>query len=145
MLHELDHPAFVEVIEKAADVRVQSVVHLLLQQRIRQRIQRIMLATPRAKPIREAQKVFLVNLVEDGDHGLLDDFVFQGRDPQWTLPPIFFLYVHSSRGQRPIRSPVNPSVKFDESILHAGLILRPRDSVHSRCGFLLQRVKAFPE
>jgi hypothetical protein len=30
MLYELDHPAFVEVIEKAADVSVQNVVHLLL-------------------------------------------------------------------------------------------------------------------
>ena len=101
-----------------------------------------MLATPRAKPVRESQKVFLENLVEDGDHGLLDDLVFQGRDPQWTLPSIFFLYVHSSRGQRPIRSAMNPSVKVDESILQAGLI---RDSVHSRCRFSLQRVKAFPK
>src|SRR5205809_1440152 len=97
MLHELDHPSFVEVIEKAADVSVQNVVHLLLQKRIRQRIQRVMLAAPRAEAIREAQKVFLINLVEDGDHGLLDDLVFQGRNPQWTLPPILFLYVHSSR------------------------------------------------
>src|SRR5437899_3348662 len=96
MLYELDHPAFVEVIEKAADVSVQNVVHLL-QERVRQRIQRVMLAAPRAETIREAQKVFLVNLIEDGDHGLLDDLVFQGRNPQWTLPSIFFLYVHSSR------------------------------------------------
>src|ERR1700739_1224197 len=66
MLYELDHPAFVEVIEKAADVSVQNAVHLLLQKRIRQRIQRVMLAAPRAEAIREAQKVFLVNLVEDG-------------------------------------------------------------------------------
>src|SRR5204863_9460758 len=97
MLHELDHPAFVEVIEEAADVSVQNVVHLLLQERVRQRIQRVMLAAPRAEAIREAQKVFLVNLIEDGDHGLLDDLVFQSRDSQWTLPSIFFLYVHSSR------------------------------------------------
>src|SRR5438046_10503135 len=97
MLHELDHPAVVEVIEKAADVSVQNVVHLLLQERVRQRIQRVMLAAPRAEAIREAQKVFLVNLVEDGDHGMLDDFVFQGRDRQWTLPSILFLYVYSSR------------------------------------------------
>jgi site-specific DNA recombinase len=80
MLHETDHPAFIEVIEKAADVRVQYVVHLLLQQRIGQRIQRTMLATSRAEPIRETQKVFLVNLVEDSNHGLLDNLVFQSRD-----------------------------------------------------------------
>src|SRR5579864_2994051 len=101
------------------------VVHLLLQQRIRQRI---MLAKPRAKPIRESQKVFLVNLVEDGDHGLLDHLVFQGRDPQWTLPPIFFLYAHSPRGQRSIRPRMNPSVEIDEPILQSGLILLPRHS-----------------
>jgi hypothetical protein len=40
---------------------------------------------------------------------------------------------------------MNPSVKIDESILQAGLILLPPDSVHSRCGFPLQQVKAFPE
>src|SRR3989441_8197631 len=97
MLYELDHPAFVEVIEKATDVSVQNVVHLLLEERVRQRIQRVMLAAPRTETIREAQKVFLVNLIEDGDHGLLDDLVFQGRNPQWTLLSIFFLYVHSSR------------------------------------------------
>src|SRR5438045_6320629 len=110
MLHELDHPAFVEVIEKAADVSVQNVVHLLLQERVRQRIQRVMLAAPRAETIREAQKVFLVNLIEDGDHGLLDDLVFQGRNPQWTLPSIFFLYVHSSRRYRSVRSTMDPTV-----------------------------------
>src|SRR5271166_2864601 len=97
MLHELDHPTFVEVIEKSSDVGIKNVVHFLLQERVRQRIQRLMLAAPRAKPIREAEKVFLVNLVEDSDHGLLDNFVLQGRNPEWALPPIFFLDIHSSR------------------------------------------------
>src|SRR5499427_3624165 len=86
MLHELNQPAFIEVVEKAADISVQNVVHLLLQECKRQRIQRIMLAAPRAKSIREAEKVLFVNLVEDGGHSVLDDFVLQGRDSQWTLP-----------------------------------------------------------
>jgi len=34
MLNELDHPAFVEVIEKALDVGIKNVVHLPLQERI---------------------------------------------------------------------------------------------------------------
>ena len=85
MLHELDQPALVELIEKASDVRVQNVVHLLLQKRIRQRIQRIVLAAPRAEPIRESQKVFLVDLIEDGNHGLLDDLVFHCRDSQMDV------------------------------------------------------------
>jgi hypothetical protein len=41
----------------------------------------------------EAEKVFLVNLVKDGGHGLLDNLVFQGGNPQWALPSICFLYV----------------------------------------------------
>src|SRR5215469_3293224 len=104
-----------------------------------------MLAAPRAEAIGKAQKVFLVNLIEDGDHGLLDNLVFQGRDSQWTLPSIFFLYVHSSRRLRSIPSAMHPTVEIDESILHVGLILLPRHSVHSRRSFPLQRVKAFPE
>ena len=40
---------------------------------------------------------------------------------------------------------MNPPVEIDEPILQAGLILLPLHSVHSRCGFPLQRVKAFPE
>jgi hypothetical protein len=70
-----------------------------LQERVRQRIQRLVLAAPRAKTIGEAEKVFLVDLVEDGNHGLLDKFVFYSRDREGTLPSICFLYVHSSRGQ----------------------------------------------
>src|ERR1700745_3067431 len=104
MLYELDHPAFVEVIEKAADISIQNVVHLLLQERVRQRIQRVMLAAPRAKAIREAKKILFIDLIEDGGHGVLDELIFQGRDSEWTLPSIFFLYVHSSRGQLSICS-----------------------------------------
>jgi hypothetical protein len=38
-----------------------------------------MLAAPRAETVRETEKVFLVYLIEDGDHGLLDDLVLQRR------------------------------------------------------------------
>jgi len=39
-----------------------------------------MLAASRTKTIRKSEKVFLVNLIEDGNHDLLDKFVFQSRD-----------------------------------------------------------------
>ena len=80
MLHELDQPTLVEVIEKPSNVGVKNVVHLLLQEHIRQRIQRLMLAASRAKPVLESEKVLLANLVEDSDRGLLDDLIFQSRD-----------------------------------------------------------------
>jgi len=96
-----------------SNVGVKNVVHLLLQERIRQRIQRLMLAAPRAKPVGKAEKVLLVDLVEDGDHGLLDKFVFDSRDREWTLPSICFLYVHSSRGRRSIGSSMNAVTKVN--------------------------------
>ena len=104
-----------------------------------------MLAAPRAEPIRKAQKVFLVDLIEDGDYALLDNLVFHGRDPQWTLSSICFRDKHSSRGQRSVRSPMNPTVKIDEPTLQAGFILLPGNSVHSGRGFPLQRVEAVPQ
>src|SRR5271157_2394027 len=145
MLHELDQPTFIEVVEKASNVGVKHVVHFLLQERVRQRIQRIVLAAPRSKTIRETEKVFLVNLVEDSDHSLLDDFVLHSRDSQWTLPSILFLDVHSARWCRPIGSPMYPAMQISEPIFQSGFILLPGDSVHSWCRFSLQRVKAFPQ
>src|SRR5713101_7532505 len=100
--------------------------------------QRIMLAAPRAKSIREAEKVFLVNLVEDGGHGLLHKLVFQGCNPQWALSPICFLYVHSSRWLRAIRSTMNSAMEIDQSIFNPDFIFLPCDPVHSGCGFSLE-------
>lgn len=81
MLDELDQPTFVEVVEKSSNVGVKNVVHLLPQKRIRQCVQRLMLAASGSKTIREAEKVFLIDLIEDGDHGLLDNLILQRRDP----------------------------------------------------------------
>src|SRR5258708_13499517 len=82
-----------------------------------------MLTAPRTKPVRETEKVLFVNLIEDGNHGLLENFVFQSRDPQRTLPSIFFLYVHSPRWHRSVRPPVHPAVEFDQSTHQPAIIL----------------------
>ena len=96
-----------------------------------------MLAAPRAKTIREAEKILFIDLIEDGGHGVLDELIFQGRDSEWTLPSIFFLYVHSSRRQCSIRSAMNPAMEINQPIFKSGLILLPGDPVHSGCGFPL--------
>jgi hypothetical protein len=51
-----------------------SPVHILLQECVRQRIQRLVLAALRAKIVREAEKILLVDLIEDGAGQLYDDF-----------------------------------------------------------------------
>ena len=61
MLNELDEPALVEVIEKAMNIGIKNVVHLLLHERIGQRVQRLVRAAPRTKTIREAEKVVRIN------------------------------------------------------------------------------------
>ena len=132
-------------IEESPNVGIKNVVHVLHRERIRERIQRLMLAASRSKTIREAQKVFLVNRIEDGDHGLLDDLVLQRRNPQRTLPPVGFRDIHPSRGLRSICSAVDPAVQVDQPTLQPGLILLPRRAVYPRCSLSLQGVKALPE
>ena len=96
MLDEPDHPRFVEVIEEALDVGIKYVVHLLFHERIRQRVQRLMLAASRTKTIREAEEALLIDMVEDGDHCVLDDLVLQCGDPERTFPSVAFLDVDPS-------------------------------------------------
>src|ERR1035441_201910 len=103
-----------------------------------------MRTAPWPKPVREAPKVHLINLIEDRDHRLLDDFVLQRSDAQRTLPPVGFRYIHSSRRLCPVRSPVYPAMKILKPIFQAVLILAPLHAVYSRGRVPLQGVIAFP-
>src|SRR3954464_10390500 len=71
-----------------------------------------MWVSTRPEPVRKAPKVYLVYLIKNSDHALLNDFVFQRRDPDWTLPPIGLRYVYSSRGLSPIGSPMHTTVQY---------------------------------
>ena len=120
-----------QIIEKAPNVTVQNPVHLLPRDRDVQRIQRLMLTTPWSETIREPPKILFVYLIEDCDHGLLNNLVLQGRYPERPLPAVRFRDVHPSRWPRLISATVNPAVQIDESILQSGLILLPSDAVYS--------------
>src|SRR5690242_1435568 len=134
-----------QIVEKAPDVAVQNPVHLLPRDRNVQRIQRLVLATPWPEAIREAPKILLVNLIEDGDHGLLNNLVLQCRDPERPLSAIRFRNVHPSRRLRSISAAVDPAVQIGKPPFQPSLILLPRDAVHSWCGPTLQRIKAIPK
>src|SRR5437879_4950621 len=101
-----------------------------------------MLTAPRPGPIREAEKIHLINLIEDGDHGVLNDLVLQRRNAQRPLSAVGFRYVHSSRWLRSISAPVNPAMKILNAIFHPGFILLPRHAIHSGRSFPFQRVEA---
>src|SRR5580704_7868924 len=84
-------------IEEATDVRIQHPVHSLPMESHTERVQRLMWATPRPETIRKAPKVHLIDFVEDGHRGLLNDFVLQRRNTQRTLPPVSLRYIDSPR------------------------------------------------
>ena len=67
LLYKFEQYVLPGVAEKAPNICVKNVVHLLLLNRDSQRIQRVMLAAPRSKPVGETEKVLFVNLIEDDD------------------------------------------------------------------------------
>src|SRR5271163_2903596 len=103
-----------------------------------------MLAAPRTKTIREAEEVLLIDVVEDGDHCVLDDLVFQCGDPKRTFPSVAFLDVNPSRWKCPICAAMHPAVQVGKPALQPGFILLPRHPIHAGCSLALQRAEAVP-
>jgi site-specific DNA recombinase len=95
VLDELHHPFVFYVVEKSPHVAVQHPVDSPPPKSDVPRVQRLMLVAPWPEPIGESLEVLLINQVEDGDHRLLNDFVFQCRDAQWPLPAILLPDIHS--------------------------------------------------
>src|SRR5437879_8590774 len=94
MLHKLDKPFVGKPIEKAFDVKVEHPVHLSRQQSRVERVQRLMLASPRSEPVRKAEKIRLVDGVQHVDRRKLYDLVFKRRYSERSLPPVGLWYIH---------------------------------------------------
>ena len=80
----------VQRIEETLNVRIQNPVHAPPVHTHTQRIQRLMSMPPGAKLVAESPNVQLVDFIQDGHHGLLDEFILQRRDADWPLPTIRF-------------------------------------------------------
>ena len=72
-------------IEKALDIRVKNPVHLLPVNPSMEGVQRIVLAAPWSESIREAEKVLLIDGLQNVHDRLLDDFVLQTQNAEWPL------------------------------------------------------------
>src|SRR5207253_3237713 len=125
-------------IEKAFDVQIEHPVHFSRQQSRVQCIQRLMLAAPWSEPVRKPEKVRFVDSVQHLDRRALDDFVFQRRDSERSLPTVGLGYVHPTHRLRSIRSSLQPAGKVLEIPLQFLPVVPPRLPVHARRGFLLQ-------
>jgi len=88
MLNEFDQPFVADRIEKPGDVGIQNPVHLAPVDPDRQRIQRIMLATPRLEPVAEPQEVFFPDRIQHFNQCALDYLVFQRCDTQRPLSSV---------------------------------------------------------
>ena len=67
----------VNLIKECRYVCIQYPVHPSALDSNSERIQRLVLAAPLPKPIRESKEVLFIDHVQDGDYRLLHDFVLQ--------------------------------------------------------------------
>src|SRR5256884_5699196 len=139
MLNELDQPFVGNPVEKAANVKVEHPVHLSRQQTRVERVQRLMLASPRSEPVRKAEKIRFVDGVQHLNRGTLDDLVFQRRYSERSLPPVGLRYIHPTHRLGSVRSAFQPFREILEVLLQFLAVVPPRLPVHTWRGFLLQR------
>src|SRR6267154_626644 len=145
VLHELHKPLVGNPIKEALDVQIEHPVHFPRQQSGVERIQRLMLAASWSKPVREADKIRFVDGVQHLDRRALDDFVFQRRDSERSLPPVGLRDKHPTHQLRSIRSSLQPFGKVLEIPLQFLPVVPPRLPVHARRGFLLQSKVGYPQ
>src|ERR1700674_4966521 len=98
-------------IEKALDIRIKHPVHLLPINPGVESIQRIVLAAPRSESIREAEKILLVDGLQNVHDCLLDDLVLQAQNAQWPLGAVRLRDVCPSGRAGPIAAPMHSLVQ----------------------------------
>src|SRR5882762_5243861 len=138
MLNELHKPFVGKSIEKAFDVQIEHPVHFLRQQSRIQRVQRLMLAAPWPEPVRKIEKVSFVDSIQHLDRRALDDFVFQRRVPERSLPPVGLWDKYPTHRLRSVRPSLQPFGQILEIHLQLLTVMPPRLPVHAWRGFLLQ-------
>jgi len=104
-----------------------------------------MLATSGTKPVGKAQEVFLIDVIENRRHRLLDKLVFQGSNPQRTHSPIGLRDVGPLGGPRAIGPPMDPLMEYTQLGLQSDFVLPPRHSVNAGGRLPLEGAEAFPE
>jgi hypothetical protein len=131
--------------KKVTNVGVEHPVHLLPHDPDPERVQRTVLTAPRSEPIREPHEVLLVDLVQDRDHGVLNDFVLHGSNAQRALSSVGLGNVGSLGRLRTTRPAMHAAVKIQHTCLEVRLVVLPRDGIHTGRSIPLERVEAVPE
>jgi site-specific DNA recombinase len=131
MLDETNQPVMVDHVEERPDVRVKDMPDVTSLDPVRERVQRIVLATPGTEPIAETQKLRLIDRRQNHDHRSLDDLVFHRCDAERPLLPIRLRNICPAGGKRSIGSGVEPSVEDQELFFQTFRVLLPGHGIDS--------------
>jgi len=138
-------PFWAQRIEEARDVGVEDPVDFACLDSIRERIQRIMLATPRPEPVAEPQELRLVDRREDRHHRCLDNLVLDGGDAERPLFAIRLWYVPPARRQCPVCAPMNSRVQISEVSVKVCRVVHPCHAIDTWSSALLQIEEGLPQ
>src|SRR5712692_10955925 len=116
-------------IEKALDIRVEPPVHLSPVNPGMESVQRIVLATPRPEPVGEAEKVLLVDGLQNNHDRLLDDLVLQTQSAERPLGAVRLRDVCPSGRPGPVAAPVYPIVQVFQFLFESFSIGLPRHAI----------------
>ena len=92
-----------------------------------------MLVAPRPESIGEAEKVRLIDAIQDQYQGTLDHLVLERGDPEWPLRSVGFRDVHPSDWLCSVRSSSQARGEVFEVALQLLSVALPRCPVDSRC------------
>ena len=125
-------------IQERGQIRIEDPLDLGAGDPERQGIKCIMLPATRPETITEAEEVSLVNLIQYGDHGPLDDFIFQRRNAEGPLAPIRLRDVLPADGVSTIRLAVDPAVEVVETLLQVLPVFLPGLPIDPWGGIMLE-------
>src|SRR5665213_1849445 len=113
VFEETDEPVMIHRIKERPEVSVDDEVHGRSRDRVRKRVERIVLPSAGTKSVREPEEIFLIDRVENFDHRALDDFVLQRRDAERSFTSIRLGDHPSPRWKCSIRSALNTAMQVE--------------------------------
>ena len=125
--------SMVDGVEERLDICVEHPADLPLD-RFGESIERVVLRPSWSKPVRDPDKLRLVDRLEHHLHRLLDDLVFQRRDAERSRPPIAFRDVHAPHWLRMIAATMDSVLQIEQAFVETLAVLVPGHPVHAgRC------------
>ena len=130
VLDKLNQPVMVDGVKEPLDIGIQNIIHFPRLKSNIQRIQTVMLASPRSISIRESEKVRLVDCIQYQGRCVLDDFILQCEHPQRSLLAVSFGYVRSLDWLCSIGSTFDSLREIFQVFCKLLRILSPRDPIY---------------